>query len=301
MSSAPEPAVTKLGSVGALLAARKPANAVGRDDLQPLLSALQQLLALENPDALLRRSVELARDTIGLVRVSIYLADECRDFMLGTWGSDSSGALVDEHRVVCGMSRIDLEAVLAEDEIAQYTVFENCLIVEHRRGGTQVGDRGWIACTPIRFGETVIGLMFNDAGCADARLDEAKQAQAVILCWVLGTALGALRMPGQRPVHRLRIAAVAMLLRDPGVRLPEIARQLRVGARRLANIFESDLGVSLPECRNRLRLDRFAFLVANGGTTRPEAALAAGFRSYEQCQQVARTFRWMAYLKRLTQ
>jgi transcriptional regulator GlxA family with amidase domain len=66
-------------------------------------------------------------------------------------------------------------------------------------------------------------------------------------------------------------------------------------------MFESGLGVSLPDYRNRLRLDRFTFLVANAATSLPDAAVAAGFKSYAQCQQVSRAFRWMACLKRLTQ
>jgi AraC-like DNA-binding protein len=296
-----ELAVAKLDTIGSALALRKPANAVGRDDLQPLLSVLEHLLSFENPDTLLRRSVECARDTIGLVRVSLCLIDECRDLMWGTWGSDSSGALLDEHRVVCEMRRVDFEAVLAGEDGTQYTVFEDCVVVEHRRRGTAIGDRRWIVCTPIWFGQTCVGMMFNDPGSSRAPLNEAKQAQAAILCWLLGTALGSLKATQRVAVHRLRMAAVAMLLRDPGVRLPQVAHQLGISSRRVARMFESDLRVSLPEYRNRLRLNRFTFLVANGGGNPAEAAISAGFKSYEQCQQVSRTFRWMAYLTRLTQ
>jgi len=57
----------------------------------------------------------------------------------------------------------------------------------------------------------------------------------------------------------------------------------------------------LAEYRNRMRLDRLAFLIAKGRTTLAEAAVAAGFASYAQFQQVSRTFRCIALLKRLSQ
>ena len=283
------------------LASRKAANAVAPGSPEPLFSAFGELLTIDDADAIVRRAIELARDSIGLVRVSIYLAVERRDFMLGTWGSDSSGAILDEHRVVCEMSSTDLQTVLAEDEVGQYTVFEDSLIVEYRRCGANVGDRGWITCTPIRCGESLVGMMFNDAGASHARLDKAKQAQMAILCRLLGTTLRSLAGKHELRVHHLLMAAVAMLLRDPGVGRHEIARRLGVGSQRVTRVFESGLGVSLPDYRNRLRLDRFTFLVANAATSLPDAAVAAGFKSYAQCQQVSRAFRWMACLKRLTQ
>lgn len=280
-------------------------NDVVPADLGPLLSAFDRLLTIEAPDALLRRAVELARDTIGLVRVSIYVLDQSRYLMLGTWGSDSRGAILDEHHVMHAMGKTDREALRCDEEGAQYAVFENCLIVEQRSHGTKVEGRGWVACTPIRCGETIIGMMFNDAGPARAAFDQAKQAEAAILCSLLGTilsSLAAMRRAGtarknRLPVHRLVMASVAMLAQDPGIGTDQIARQLAVSPRRLAGIFESSMGVSLVNYRNRARLDRLALLIARGRTSLPDAAIAAGFESYAQCQRVFRTFRWMALLR----
>jgi AraC-like DNA-binding protein len=276
------------------------ANAVVPDSPGPPFSAFDELLSIDDADALVRRAIELARDSIGLVRVSTYLALEGRDFMLGTWGSDSSGGILDEHRVVCEMSSTDLQTVLAEDEAGQYTVFEQSLIVEYRRRGTNIEGREWITCTPITCGESFIGVMFNDAGALHAPLDRAKQTQLAVLGSLLGTTLGSLAATHELQVHHLVMAAVAMLLRDPGVGRHEIARRLGVSTQRVTRMFESGLGISLADYRNRVRLDRFTSLVASGATNGPDAAVAAGFRSYAQCQQVSMVFRWMACLKRLT-
>ncbi len=300
MSSARDVTTPAIGHIGPALATRRPANAVRRDGLEPLLSASEELLASETLDTLLRCSIEVLRDTVGLVRASIFLADDSRDFMLGTWGLDSSGAIVDEHHFVHEMSSTDLRTVLADEELAQYTVFGECLIVEHRRRGTSVRDQGWVACTPIRYGATAIGMMLNYAGASQAPLDQAKQIQAAMLCRVLGTAFGSLATAKPLRAHRMLMGAVALLLRDPCIGRQEIARQLGIKSRRLTRMFESDLGILLSEYRDRLRLDRFAFLIANGGTSLSDAAIAAGFKSYAHCQQVSRTFRWMSYLKRLT-
>jgi AraC-like DNA-binding protein len=270
----------------------------------PTLSKLDLLLAIEDPDTLVRRAVELARDIIGLVRVSIYLRERGRHFIMGTWASNACGAIVDEHHIMFATTNVDAW-FRHGDEGAQYSVLDECLIVEHRPRGTDVSSRGWVACTPIRDRQT-IGLMFNDAGHCHAVFDEAKQAQAALLCSLLGTALGALRrtqlagaVADRLPMHRLVMAAVAMLSQDPGVGLGEIAEKLGVGLPRLGRIFKANLGVSLSDYRNRLRLDRVALLSAKGHTSLAGAAIAAGFKSPGQFQQVSKAFRRTALPRRL--
>jgi AraC-like DNA-binding protein len=259
-------------------------------------SAFALLLTIEDPDTLIRRAVEVARDVIGLVRVSIYVRDQGRHFMTGTWASDSSGAILDEHHVVYATNKID-ETFLPDEEGALYSVFDDCLIVDHGLPGTATAGRAWVTCTPIRRGPSVIGLMFNDAGPKQAAFDEAKQARAAILCSLLGTVLGSLA-GGRLPTHRLVMAAVGMLVQDPGMELEQIAQQLGVGLRRLDRRFRADVGTSFADYRNRLRLDRVAFLIAKGRTSLADAAIAAGFESHAQFKRVSRAFLWRGKLQR---
>ena len=60
-----------------------------------------------------------------------------------------------------------------------------------------------------------------------------------------------------------------------------------------ARVFKAEMGMSLVEYRNRLRLDRFAVLLDRGRTNLLEAALAAGFGSYAQFHRVFRGVRRM--------
>jgi transcriptional regulator GlxA family with amidase domain len=79
---------------------------------------------------------------------------------------------------------------------------------------------------------------------------------------------------------------VAMLAKDPALGGKEIAGRLDISLSRLARVFKSEMGMSLVEYRNRLRLDRFMVLVDRGRTNLLEAALTAGFGSYAQFHRV---------------
>jgi AraC-like DNA-binding protein len=262
-----------------------------------LLTALDELRALEDTDLVLRRAIELARDRIGLKRVGIFLLDPARSVMLGTWGMDLSCTVVDEHQVVYDLCGTDQEALRrSAEERIHFTVFENCPIIEHHKGETRIAGRGWVAKTPIRAMDAAIGMMFNDAGLTGAPVDEAKQAQAAILCMMLGSMLDPVRgLVGRRagplfesPSQSLVSSAVEMLNKDPGMGGREIATALSISESRLGRMFKAVKGVSLVEYRNRLRLERFVALLDRGGTNLLEAALEAGFGSYSHFHRVFR-------------
>jgi AraC-like DNA-binding protein len=279
--------------------------------LAALLAAFDELLALEEQDAILQRAVELALERIGLMRVGIFLLDRQRNVMLGTWGTDLGGKIVDERHIMYDVSDTDREAFRrAEEEAAHFTVFDNCPIVEHHRGETRVVGRGWVTCTPIRSTRAPIGIMFNDTGVTGQPVDEAKQAHAAILCSLLGTILDPARgslghgaAQDESPGRRVITATVAMLAKDPAMGGKQIAAKLDLSLSRLARVFKAEMGMSLVEYRNRLRLDRFAVLLDKGRTNLLEAALAAGFGSYAQFHRVFRALRRMTpreYLHRRT-
>lgn len=278
--------------------------------LAALLSAFGDVLALDNRDAILRRAVEVARDKIGLERTAIFLFDRSRNVMLGTWGSDLRGAIVDEHQIMYSLSDTDREAFRrAADEGAPFTVFDDCPIVEHHGSETRVGGRGWGAWTPIVSARARVGMLFNDAGLSGAPVDETKQAHAAILCALLATILDPVRGvpgtggagPGQSRRQRLVTTAAAMLADDPTLAAQAIARRFNVTLAWFVRVFKAEMGMSLVEYRNRLRLDRVDALLREAPMPLGEAALAAGFGSYAQFHRVFRKLRDAAprdYLRR---
>jgi AraC-like DNA-binding protein len=273
-----------------------------RGQLAGLLSAFDDILALENSDAIIRRSVEVARTKIGLARVAIFLFDGSRKMMLGAWGSDLQGGIVDEHHIMYALTDTDREALRrAREEGAHFTVFDDCPLVEHRGGQTKVAGRGWTVWTPIVSVHAPIGMMFNDAGLAGGPVDETKQAYAAILCSLLATLLDPVRgvpgagkeMAGDTKGRRLVASALSMLAEDSEIEADAIARRLGISVGWFARLFKAEMGMSLVEYRNRLRLDRVDALIEQGRTTLLQAALRAGFGSYAQFHRVFRSVRQM--------
>ncbi len=245
-------------------------------------------------DAIIKRAVAIARECIGLTRVAIFLRDEVHGVMRGTWGTDLAGNTVDEHGITFDIWEGDLE--LYERKHASdgfWTVVENAPIVVHLPNETRVVRRGWLCCTPIRIGEEPLGMMYNDAGLTQARLDEEKQSKGAMLCARLGTALYLARKRGGAwtPPHRMAssppiLKATQMLMAEPALTAEELGWRVGLSASRMARIFKAEMGISLVEYRNRLRLRRFSELLDPSGDNLLDAAFEAGFGSYAQFHRV---------------
>jgi AraC-like DNA-binding protein len=189
--------------------------------------------------------------------------------------------------------RIFLRAMSGE---AQWTVAENCPIIVNTQTETRVVGQGWVVCTPIRGTRGPIGMLYSDAGLTDAVVEPERQAKAAVLCTVLGLRLESLRGSGKVTYgpstrHPAVAAAVHMLTDDPSLRGVDIAKKIGVSLSRFARVFKSDMGMSLVDFRNQLRLERFLSLVDAGGGNLLEAAYAAGFGSYSQFHRVFRALR----------
>lgn len=282
---------------------------------EELLRALEDMAKIDDFDALLRRAVEIVRFEIGLERAGIFLLDERTNEMLGTWGTGPDGEIKSEAHVMYRLGPSDRDVFArAEARIARYTVFENCPLVVHLDSETRVVGRGWVSCTPVRSTRETLGMLFVDGGPRGASFDEAKQAQVVVLCTVLGAVLelarGAVlelaRGAVLDPSRATRSSAESGSSAETAPKKPKIVRVVRLLAARidvesdelaalvettpshLARLFKKEMGVSLVEYRNRLRLERFFALVDEEGKNLLGSALEAGFGSYAQFHRVFR-------------
>jgi AraC-like DNA-binding protein len=69
--------------------------------------------------------------------------------------------------------------------------------------------------------------------------------------------------------------------------LPELAAQAHISEAHLSKLFSAQVGVSVTEFRNRIRLQRFFDLYGDGqARTLLACALDAGFGSYPQFHRV---------------
>ncbi len=287
------------------VADRAPSGSVAR-----LLSAFDVLAAVDDRDAIVRRAIELARDDIGLARAGIFLLDREHDLMLGSWGMNLAGEVVDEHHLMYALSETDREAFRRSEQLtAQFTVFENCPIVQHQGGETRVAGRGLgrLHAHPVDAGAHRDAVQRRRAdGRAGRRAQANPRGDPVRAA---GDAAGsdtrrarharpAPRAIGGAPAGQRRGRAVA---RRPSLGGKQIADRLDISLSRLARVFKAEMGMSLVEYRNRLRLDRFGALLENGRNNLLEAALDAGFGSYAQFHRVFRALRHAApreYLRR---
>jgi AraC-like DNA-binding protein len=266
-----------------------------RGELAWLLSAFRELPALDDADAIVRRAIEVARARIGLERVAVFVRDEASPRMLGTWGTDLEGGLVDERHIMFDSSDAVGDVFDRAESGEPFTVLDNCPIVVHGPNSSHAVGRGWVCCTPIRSASARIGIMFNDTGLSKRPVDEAKQEHAAILCSLLGSALDLARTrnAGASRARAKRVAATVqkaleLLDGDPTLGGKELASELDLSLSRFVRLFKSELGVSLVEYRNRLRIERFHVLAGAGADNLQAVARAAGFGSYAQFHRVFR-------------
>jgi signal transduction histidine kinase len=151
-------------------------------NLRAVVAAVDELIACQDLDTLLRRAVELAREELGIERSAIFIYDPIQHLMRGTYGTDFQGRTVDQH--LASFPPDGLATIFASDT-KSWVVEEKEYV--YREGGLRhTQGRGWVATTVIRFGNQPIGLFSNDTGISYTPLNEATQETLVVYCSLLG-------------------------------------------------------------------------------------------------------------------
>ncbi len=261
------------------------------------LAAAEELTHCPSLDALLRRAVELLRDRIGLERVALYLNDEPRGMLRGSWSTNEHGELVDERHVVRPFGELEREAHRrVEAGVGRWLQLRDAELGSHAGVGRAPLGRGWQILTPLRSLRAPVGVLQNDAAFSKAAPDPAKQVRAAVFASLIGNLIEGMREPA--PLTRVPQAgaqcgalvrrAIAALNEDPTLSADELAVRLSVNSARLARTFRAEVSVSLVQYRNRLRLERFFGLVQHQGGSFSDAAQTAGFGSYAQFHRIFR-------------
>lgn len=261
------------------------------------LAALDELAASKDPDSLLKNAVEIARRRIGLERVSFFMRDACSDRVLlhGSWGTGVNGETTDERSICHEVSGEDLESLRRLRSLgALWVQYDQVPLYSEERDKTIVVGRGWLAVTPLILAESVVGVMYNDAALSGSPPDEEKQALAALFGGIVASAFalqrGAVSRRGARQQAESPLVrqVVEALNQDPLASGQHLARTLGISPGHLARSFKREMGVSLVDYRNRLRMQRFFQTLERGDVKLLDAALAAGFGSYAQFHRVYR-------------
>lgn len=267
-------------------------------DVMSLLAAVEELVASRDTDGMLRRSVELARERLGLERVGLYLRDprESRLIFRGTWGTGAHGETTDERG-------LHYECAADDYEVLRHTQQNGALWLyfEHARHFAEAEDRstvigeGWVVATPLVSAGEVVGVMFNDTALSHAAVDPGQQARAAVFCGLIANLFVSRRdgigwhpLPEGGGELTLAERVARALEADPTITGERIALALGISPGHLARSFKTEMGISLVEYRNRLRIDRFLRSVQSGNENLLKAARDAGFGSYAQFFRVYR-------------
>jgi AraC-like DNA-binding protein len=265
--------------------------------LMSVLAAADDLATCHEANSLLGRAVELARECVGLERVALYIRDyeAGRIVLRGTWGTGARGQTTDEHGFHHEISLHDCNALChlqASGSCGLY-IDTTPLVAEELGRHTVIGS-GWLVVTPLVIGRELIGVMYNDAAISGAAVDEGRQARAAILCSVLASLLLSRRgsviwRPLPPNEHSPLVRRILQALHeDPLVSGERLAEGIGISPGHLARSFKREIGTSLVEYRNRLRMERFFATIERGSTNLLNAALEAGFGSYAQFHRVHR-------------
>ncbi len=127
-------------------------------DMQGILHEINvELFRIDDLDKLYRTAVELAHTRLGFERVGMYLLNEAKDLLLGTYGTDAEGNVGNEQGP---------ENVIDQKEtIDTFVLGRNRLVVEEDAdlwSGGEVVGRGWHIGAAMWIEDSPIGVIFAD-------------------------------------------------------------------------------------------------------------------------------------------
>jgi PAS domain S-box-containing protein len=154
--------------------------------LRTVIEAAQELIDCADLDSLYRRSVELAREKLGLERCALYLLDDHERFIQGTFGTDDRGQTTDEHTARHPVQEHPEVFQMSERIWLPYERVYTYWEVDHDH---LVGGTGWNVVTPIRSRRRTVGVLYNDAAITRASLDDTQQDIVAVYCSLLGSLL----------------------------------------------------------------------------------------------------------------
>jgi PAS domain S-box-containing protein len=170
--------------------------------LHAVVDATDELIGCENLDTFYRRAVELAREKLNVERCSIYLLEENREFLVGTYGTNDQGQTTDEHFVQ--IQNIHVPEIY-DRGVQKYVIYENSDQIYYKNGDIHSLNQGWVASTIIRIADEPIGVFYNDTAISHTPPNETIQETVAIYCSLLGNIIKRKRAEERERdmVHRL--------------------------------------------------------------------------------------------------
>ncbi|HTP10600.1 MAG TPA: PAS domain S-box protein, partial [Anaerolineae bacterium] len=154
---------------------------ISSERLRAIVTATDELIRTNDLETLYRRSVELAREKLGVERCALYILDESREWVWGTYGTDDQGHTTDERT---NKERAQNHQIIFAPREQQWVTFQTDLKY-WASDQDQVVGTGWNVATAIRSAVGPIGIMFNDAALSHKPYDEGLQQALALYCAML--------------------------------------------------------------------------------------------------------------------
>lgn len=179
---------------------RKQAEAAQRvlsEGLRVVLHIADELIACPSEDALYLRSVELARERLGLERCGILIREG--DHVRGTYGTGMHGETTDEHAHVIPLDDLWKERLRPRgSEENRWQMVEEPYRVWQDGNFVDRGS-GWVALTPIQStAQEPIGVFCNDTAITGGSPDSIKQEVIAVYCSLLGNMVARKRVEDEQ-------------------------------------------------------------------------------------------------------
>jgi len=198
--------------------------------LRAVLAAADELLACPDLDTLVRRTVELPRERLGIERCSLFVRDG--GLFSGTYGTDMEGHTTDEREYHTPTAEYMPAIVLVPPpEGPRWVHIPSTMHEWNGEGSYEAIAEGWVACTPFWHGTELAGVMWNDRAISGAPVDVQQQEMLAVYASLVGSVLGRRRAESkQETLMRAVLGAVDELLACPDLdalhrRAVELARE----------------------------------------------------------------------------
>ncbi len=152
--------------------------------LRAILDAASELIQIQDLDTVCRRAVELAREKLEIERCGLYMFDESRSYLRGTYGTNDQRRTTDERGSRREVS--EFATILTAGPEQLWVVRESPHL--YVRDGTQhVIGSGWVVATVLRGAAGPLGILFNDSALSGRPVDEAQQESLAVYCSMIGS------------------------------------------------------------------------------------------------------------------
>jgi PAS domain S-box-containing protein len=152
--------------------------------LRAVLDAASELIQIQDLATLYRRAVELAREKLEIERCGLFMIDESRSFLRGTFGTSDQRRTTDERGARRELG--EFSAILTAGPEQLWVVRETPHVFV-RDGVQHVVGAGWVGATVLRGAAGLLGILFNDCALSGRPVDEAQQESLAVYCSIIGS------------------------------------------------------------------------------------------------------------------